>query len=65
MAMMTIDEYIASLQNYKAQFGGDVVLLCFDRLLEQKEVIALNGKDLDFHSIYNEIDQVVNHFTLS
>jgi hypothetical protein len=59
MAMMTVDEYIASLNNFKEQFGGDAVLLCFDRLLDAREVEALSVYQGHFDSVYSAMDQIV------
>lgn len=55
--IMTIDEYIAALQRLRDFEGGDTILLCFDRILTDKQADALDG--CKFDSIHTAIEEVI------
>jgi len=55
--IMTIDEYIAALQRLRDMESGDTILLCFDRILTDKQADALDG--CKFDSVHTAIDEVI------
>jgi hypothetical protein len=55
--IMTIDEYIAALQRLRDMESGDTILLCFDRILTDKQADALDG--CKFDSIHTAIEEVI------
>jgi hypothetical protein len=55
--MMTIDEYIACLQQLRNTEGGDAILLCFDRLLTPEQAEDLAG--CEFDAVHTAIEEAI------